>query len=131
MSDLKNVNRQWPLYATVRITFEDLVDGEAVALTGLPGDAVVISGELTIQTAWDSGTSAALDVGDSDTADRYAAAVDLTTTGRTALTLSGYQTTIPGDILGTLAEDGTAAEAGEAVLIVGYVVEGRGNEVQY
>ena len=130
-TNVKNVNRQWPLYSVTRITHKDLVNGEAVALTGLPGNAVVVSGEITVQTAWDSETSAELNVGDSATADRYVAGVDLTTTGRTALTLTGFQTQAPGDILGALAEVGDAATVGEALLIVGYVVEGRGGEVQY
>jgi hypothetical protein len=130
-SNVKNVNRQWPLTSVTRITFKGLANGEAVALTGLPGNAVVVGGELIVQTAWDSETSAELDIGDAATDDRYGDGIDLKTLGRTALTLDGYQMVTPGDILGTLAEVGDAATEGEALLIVQYVVEGRGGEVQY
>lgn len=128
-SKVKNVNRQWPLYSVTRVTFEDLEDTVAKALTELPGNAVVVDGGLNVQTAWDSGTTATIDIGDADDPDRYFAAVNLAATGYTAASITGDQMDVPTEVTGTLAEDGTAAEAGEALLIIGYVVEGRGGEV--
>lgn len=126
-SNVKNVNRQWPLVSVTRITAEDFADGANIALTGLPGNAIVTGGALIVQTVWDAATT--INIGDEAVADRYADGVNLAALGRTALTLTGFQTPTPQDILGVASA--TTAVTGEALLIVEYVVEGRGGEVQY
>jgi hypothetical protein len=121
---------QWPLNSgPLTFTFADLVDGEGVAALRLPPGAVVVGGSIVVQTAWDSGTSATIDVGDSDDDDRYTSSpVDLTTTGRTALTLTGHKYANPDDLQLLLAEDGTAATEGEGYIEVEIVMEGRVSE---
>lgn len=120
---------QWPLSVVKRFDFEDLVDGDAVAAITLPPGAIVTGGSITVVTAWDSGTTATIDIGDSDP-DRYTASpIDLTTAARTALTLTGYKHTAEDELVFTLVEAGTAATEGEAVVELTFVIEGRDSEV--
>lgn len=121
---------QWPLNSgLLSFDFEDLVDGEGVAVALLPPGAVITGGFVTVQTAWDSGTSADLDVGDSDDPNRYTAtSVDLTSTGVTELDLTGYKHANPEDLLLELTEGGTAATEGEAYITFTIVMEDRVSE---
>lgn len=120
---------QYPLQAVIRFDFSDLVDGSGVPAHLLPTGGTVTGGAVVVQTPWDSGTTATLDVGDADDDDRYTAtAVDLTTAGRTALTLTGFQNAGPTELVLSLAETGTAATEGEAYIELTVVMEGRVNE---
>ncbi len=123
------VGRQYPLVATAKFTFEDLETGVVAEALGLPGNARVIGGEITVTEAFNSSTSDAADVGDGDDADRYASGVDLQATGRTELTLTGYQYTTPDTVDITPTFTGGPPTAGEGYVEVMYVLEGRSNEV--
>lgn len=121
---------QWPLNSgPLTFDFSDLVDGTGVAALRLPPGAVVVGGSVVVQTAWNSGTSATLDVGDGDNDDRYtSSAIDLTTAGRTALTLTGHMYANPDDLELLLTEDGSAATEGEGYIEVEIVMDGRVSE---
>lgn len=121
---------QWPLNSgPLTFLFSDLTSGTGVAALRLPPGAVVTGGSVVVQTAWDSGTSATVKVGDEDDDDRYtSSAIDLTTTGRTALTLTGHMHNTPQDLLLELTEVGAAATAGEAYIEVEIVMDGRVSE---
>lgn len=92
----------------------------------LPSGAVVIGGDLTVKTAF--GSSRTASIGDATLATRYATTVDLNTTGRTALTLTGYQHDETENLLLTLG--GSLPTAGAAVLTVLYLIAGAGDYVQ-
>ena len=121
-TDTKDCGRQWVLSSVTRIDHTMLQDG-AVAVSELPPDAVVVGGQLIVQTAFSGGTLA---VGDADTAGRYASGV---TAGvaKTDLSVTGYQTDATEEILVTPSGTPTS---GEALLIIEYVREGRSNENQ-
>lgn len=120
--------RQWAMADFIRITYDELVAG-AQAIADLQGGEMITGGAVVVETAWDSGTTATLDIGDSDDPDRYtSAAVDLTTTGRTALTLTGDVMSVATELLATFAETGSEATTGEAVIEFTVVREGRENE---
>jgi len=125
MNTLRNV-RQWPLGDVIRLTFAQVVDGYELAQV-LHGE-VITGGSITVVTPWDSGTSATVDLGDSDTADRYLDGVDLATAGRTAFTLDGTVYGAPDKLALVFAEAGTAATAGELVIEFTCLRENRATE---
>ena len=123
----KNAGRQELIVATMLIAFADpAAYGTAEDAIDLPGGAVVTGGDVTVITPWNSATSATLKLGDKLDDDRYTtAAIDLKTAGRTALTVTGYQTPIAESIKALLAQAGAGATAGLARVTVHYYVQGR------
>lgn len=131
----KDQGRQWPLSAEKTVLWSD--DFGAVAesvlqeIFRLPVNSRVIGGEIVVEVAWDNVTSAAVDMGDVTDPDRYAAAVDLKATGRTALTLTGFKhTEAERDVNLTPAFVGGDATQGQAYIRIEYVIEGKANENQ-
>lgn len=121
--------RQYPLSDVIRIEVGDLTSGTAAAIADLQGGEMIVGGSVTVATAWDSGTTATLKLGDDDDDDRYtSAAVDLTTAGRTALTLTGDVMSVATELKALFEETGAAATAGEAVIEFTVLREGRQNE---
>lgn len=97
---------------------------------GLPVNAVVVGGDLTVEVASNDSGTATVSVGDSASAARYLAATSLKTAGRTALVPTGYRGNGE-DIRLTFANAGGGATQGTVSLRVKYIVTGRANEVQY
>ena len=122
----KNPSRQGLIVAHLTIGYADpTAYGTAENAFDLPGNAVIVGGDVTVLTPWNSTTAATLKLGDATDDDRYtAAAIDLKTAGRTALTLTGHQHTA-GALKALLAQTGTAATAGKARISIQYFVEGR------
>ena len=127
MTIKKNPARQELIAAHLTIGFADITTyGAAEAAFDLPGNAVLAGGDVTVLTPWNSATTATLKLGDATDDDRYtAAAVDLKTAGRTALTLTGYKHTVAEALKALVAQTGTAATAGQARISILYYVEGR------
>jgi hypothetical protein len=127
MAITKNSARQELITAFVDFTYADIpTTATAYAAMDIPQNAVVIGGDLVVTTAWNTGTTATLSVGDVTLATRYATTVDLKTAARTALTLTGFVHTNTQKVLnGTTAYVGGAATAGAARLTVLYYVKGR------
>ena len=93
----------------------------------LPANAVVVGGDVTIETAFDT-AGYDLTVGDTTTANRYLASTDLKAASRTALTLTGYRGAGENIVLGFTSDD--VCTAGKGTLRVMYIVQDRSNEVQ-
>lgn len=122
----RKADRQSPLEAIIDISYADPVAyGAAENAFQLPQNAIVIGGDLTVLTAWNSATTATLSLGDGSSATRYANAVDLKTVARTALTATGYKHAAAEWLKATLAQTGAAATAGAARLRISYIVQGR------
>ena len=123
----KNAGRQELIVAYVDIGFADpAAYGTAEAAIELPGNAVLVGGDVTVTTPWNSATSATLKLGDALDEDRYTtAAIDLKTAGRTALTLTGYRHPVAESLNALLAQAGAAATQGAARVSVQYFVKGR------
>lgn len=123
----KNSSRQEIITAYVDIGFADIpTTATAYDALGLPVGAVVVGGAVVVKTAFNTDTSAVLDVGDVTTANRYANDVDLKVAARTALTLTGFtHTAVQNMLKATPVYVGAAATAGAARLEVQYYVEGR------
>lgn len=100
----------------------------------LPVNAVVLGGEIFVQTAVVGPTVATLSLGDtgdsvnSSSATRYASAVSLLSVGRTALTLSGIVALSGENIRATLTQTVANATAGKVYVRVMYETEGRQDE---
>lgn len=128
----KEVGRQYVLSAKVPFAFGDFgASGVIEPALDLPGGATVIGGELVITTAFNSGTSDVITVGDiGGTEDRYATAVDGQAAARTALTLNGVGYSAPAVIGIDWTGVGAAPTAGAGYVDVQYVMDGRAHEVQ-
>ena len=130
MTIAKNDGRQSPLVARVDFGFADFVSGTLEAAIELPAGAMVLSGNVSITEAFDSGTSDSLTVGDALDEDRYLGATSVQALGLTALVPTGLQVTGIDDVTMTLTSVGAVATAGIGVLTVEYIVPGRAQTTQ-
>ena len=122
----KRAARQQIINAYVDISYADLTSGAAADAIQLPPNAVVISGFVQTTAAFNSGTSDALVIGDSVTANRYLTSTSIRTANAVnALTVTGYQPTTQSHIQVTWTGGGAAPTAGSLRLYVNYVVIGR------
>lgn len=127
MAIKKKSGRQELIVAHLTIGFADIATyGTAEAAFDLPGNAVVVGGDIVVTTPWNSATTATLKLGDAADDDRYtAAAVDLKTAGRTELTVTGFKHPVAEALKALVAQTGAAATAGSARISIQYYVEGR------
>lgn len=125
---VKNYSRQGLIVAMASITADDLANGLNQAAVELPGGAIVTGGFVVVETAFDSADAATLALGDSTTANRYAAALDMKTAGKKDLVPTGYRVPVQSDL--TFTFTGALPTEGEARLIVEYVVVGRSEFTQ-
>ena len=123
----KNTGRQELIVAHLDIGYADVTTyGTAENAFDLPGNAILLGGDVVVKTAWNSATTATLKLGDATDDDRYtSSAIDLKTAGRTALTLTGYKHTVAEALKALIAQTGTAATAGALRITLLYMVEGR------
>ena len=128
MAISKDGGRQWPLTAKVDFTFED-ADGVSVELVDIPGGAVVSGGAVVIVNAFDSATSAVLDLGDKTTGDKYVSNLDAKVVGGTAIVPAGAPFTVTDAVVLNITNTGTPT-VGDGYVLVSYVLSGRANEVQ-
>lgn len=88
MSTKVNINRQTVLVAERDFDYTDFESGVAKPLIYLRPGTQILGGFVDITTAWDSATSAAMTVGDTegtDDVDRYKGSFSIKSTGLTAL----------------------------------------------
>ncbi len=128
MAITKDAGRQNPLVAKVTIAFDDYTTAVAAEAFDMPDNAIVIGGHVMVNTAWDSATSAVLDLGDGADDDRYtASAINVKTAGRTALTLTGYKYTASDTIDAIITHVG-APTVGTLDVVLEYIIDGRATE---
>lgn len=129
MAITKNAGRQEVIAAKLTVTYADPAndDGTVEGAINVPAGAIVVGGYINVTTAFDSTTSDVVDVGDGVDPDRYTASpVNLQSTGRTALTLTGYEYPATDDIdIGWTAGATGTATAGSFDLVVEYIVSDR------
>lgn len=134
MAITTNSDRQYPLGAFVDFAFGDLTSATLSVAFELPADAVVIGGHVEITTAFNSGTSDALTIGDGTAADRF---IDITAGSgalsaglTTAFTADGFKYTAPDNIDLLWTAVGTAATTGAGRVYIQYVIIDRAQENQ-
>lgn len=125
-----NNGRQNTLVASAAIAFDDAATAIVTPVVKLPYNSVVTGGFIIVDTAWDSGTSDAFALGDTSVTNRHLSAVDLQSTGVTALTITGYVNTGGLDLDAIQTKAGAAAAAGAARIYVEYIITDRATEVQ-
>jgi hypothetical protein len=130
MAITKDRGRQTVLTAMQHFTYDDFTSGVATEAVDLPGGAYIISGELVITTAFNSGTSDAMEVGDSGGVATLLSSTSVASTGRTDLTPPDAPLSAKDAVTIELTSVGAAATAGAGFLRVEYVIDGRANEVQ-
>lgn len=109
--------------------FYDFGGDPQFGMFGLPQGAVVLGGDVIVETAYVGPTAATLSVGDSGSATKYANAVSLLASARTALTIPAGVTSGL-DVVGKLTLTVADATAGKVRVRIMYTIEGRANEVQ-
>lgn len=121
-----NVGRQTILSAYRTFNFSDLTSGVAKDLIYLKPGTRILRGGVDVTTAWNSGTSDVLTVGDSEgsspVANRYKTSFSIAATGLTALVApvaDGVIDTAEA-VTVTWTGVGTAPTAGEATLYIEY-----------
>jgi hypothetical protein len=128
MAITKSEARQWPLGEVVRFELADLPAGEDVDLASLLPGEIVVGGSIVIETAFDSGSSDTIIVGDEDDDDRYITGLDAQATGRTGFTLTGHKYTASNTLRIKRTQAGAAAGAGEGHVEFTVLREGRQTE---
>lgn len=131
MAITKDTGRQDVLVAHVTVTYDDLTSGSIAEAIDVPPDAIYLRGHVDVKTAFNSGTSDVLDVGDGDDADRYTASqIDISATGRTDLDVVSKQYAEKDTVDVTWTAVGAAATAGELDIVYEYIIETRAVETQ-
>lgn len=132
MAITKSSARQELITAVVDINFGDIpTTATAYDALELPANSIVVSGDLTVVTAWATTTTATLSVGDATLGTRFLTAANLMVAGRSALVPTGFKhTNTEKMVKGTTAITGAAATAGYARLSVQYYVQGRSTFAQ-
>ena len=128
----KNNGRQYTLVAYQEFDFADLSSTAVTPIVKLPANSIVLGGALVITTAFNSGTTDLLEVGDGVQDDDYlvAGGADNGSTAQyIVFTPTGYKYTAADTIDVKWTPVGTAATAGAGFLIVEYIVTTRANEV--
>ena len=102
-------------------------------IVALPPGAVIIGGEIVVETAYVGPTAATISIGNAASPTALANGIDLKATGRTALALTALNALLyndGGDVRATIAYTVANATAGKVRLDVQYIVDGRTNETQ-
>lgn len=155
----KSADRQYSVWAVRRILATDLLTAGPLTSAGdpaasgiqpqngttsantlamnifeLPAGAIVVGGQISVITAFNSATSDVVDLGDSGSATRYASALNVHTAGGVALSRSDYVLPATGGNTGNIKLKwtgvGAAPTAGEILVAVEYVLPGKSHEIQ-
>lgn len=104
-------------------------DAGTFEVINLPQGAVIIGGDLIVETQGAGPTVYTMSVGNSGSATAYLAATTLLSAGRTALTGLGLGSNDGKNVRVTIASTVANATAGKFRVRVEYVIDGRAEEV--
>lgn len=108
---------------TTRVDFgKTNIIATAFDVINIPLDAVIISGELVVETAFDTASYAVI-IGDSATTNRYLTTADRKAAARTALVPTGYRSL--GEPLRITITNADVCTTGKATVRIQYVIHGR------
>jgi hypothetical protein len=118
--------RQEVIAAILSFTYADIVaSGVAEDAIEVPDGAIVVGGDITVVTPWNTTGAATLSLGDAGSATRYANAVNLKAAARTALTLTGYKHSVVERLKALVTTADLDADEGEARITLHYIRDGR------
>lgn len=134
MSNLLNSGRQYTLVVEQPFDFNDLatanlVGGKAKFKPKLPVNAIPLRGQVLVTTAF-NGTTPTLAVNGDTTSTAYVAAATLASTGTVALSITPSKLGSGEVVSLTPNAGGAASTAGAGILIMEYLISGRGHEAQ-
>lgn len=121
----KNSNRQSLVVLYKDFTYDQLTSGADKTVAEVPAGAVIVMGDVVMDTAFNSATSDVLDVGDAGSENRYKDDINIASAARTAIIPTGYVYTAPTAITLRWTGAGTAPSAGAGRLFLAYYVRGR------
>lgn len=120
--------RQWPLVGKVTVSFADIASGVESLFDNIPAGAQITKLTVNVLTAFNSGTSDVIVVGDEDTANLYVASTSIASAGLIVGVPTGKKYTAPQQLALTWTAVGTAATQGELEVIFEYIMDNRANE---
>lgn len=103
--------------------------GQIYDIVNLPPGAVLVGGDVTVETAVVGPTASGITIGDANSAARYLASTSLLSAARTALTLTGYRG-VGENLRMTITNTVAVATAGKVTVRALYMVQYRQNEAQ-
>lgn len=104
------------------VTFLGGAGSSTFTIGALPAGCRMTAIKALVTVANDAGTSAVVEIGTSDDADKYEDAIDVTSAGDIATTmLTPAEPTADEEIIATLTEVGTASTAGTAIIVIEYI----------
>jgi len=119
---------QTVLVAMKRFTFDDLTSGETTALFTLPPGTVRLRGSLVIETAFNSGTSDTIDIGDAGAQDALLSNNDGSAGGAALTGFADEVQSTSEAITINWTGAGDAPTTGAGYVVVEYVIDGRSVE---
>lgn len=134
MANTINTGRQYTLVVEQPFDFQDLVTanlagGKVKFKPRLPQGAIPLRGQVVVLSAF-NGTTPTLAVAGETSAATYAAAASLASVGAVALTVTPSKLN-SGDVIGLTPNAGAqTATQGTGILIMEYLISGRGMEAQ-
>lgn len=129
MSFVRSNERQYPLTAVLDLGPADFGAADRGQIS-LPPNALLTGITAVTVTAFNSATTAVLDIGDAAGATSLATNIDIRTAGAETVPLQGKFYPSGDTLLFTLSQTGAAATAGRLLVTATYVILNRVSEVQ-
>ena len=123
---LKRVSaRQGLIAAYLDFDFTMFTSAADIPAIQVPQNAVIIGGDVVVDTVWNSVTSDVISLGDPTTFNRYLSALTLQALGRTVIVPTGFIYTAPTMLSLRWVGVGTAPTTGKGRVRVDYIKRGR------
>jgi hypothetical protein len=115
----RQLHTQQVHYLRKRVNYNDSAIGTGVVMGTLPAGAMIVSQNVRVPTAFNAGTTNALNVGTAAAGTQVF--TDAATAGARSPTIANLSFASDQDLYVTYAQTGTAATAGVADIVIGYV----------
>ncbi len=119
MGIARQLHTQQTHYIRKRVNYNDSAIGTGVAFGTLPAGAMIVSQNVRVSTAFNAGTTNALNVGTA--AGGTQLFTDAATAGARSPTIANLSFASDTDLFVQFAQTGTAASAGIADIVIGFV----------
>jgi hypothetical protein len=115
----RQLHTQQVHYLRKRVNYNDSAIATGVVMGTLPAGAMIVSQNVRVPTAFNAGTTNALNVGTAAAGTQVF--TDAATAGARSPTIANLSFASDQDLYVTYAQTGTAATAGVADIVIGYV----------
>jgi|DEB0MinimDraft_3_1074331.scaffolds.fasta_scaffold03247_5 hypothetical protein len=121
LNNARQFHTQQVHYIRKTVNFNDAGIGSGVVFGTLPAGAMIVSQNVRVTTAFNAGTSNALQVGTAAAGTQLFS--DAATAGARSPTIANLSFATDQDLYVTFAQSGTAATAGVGTVVIGFVVD--------